>query len=610
MEYRKDIQGLRAIAVLSVWIFHLNENILPGGFIGVDIFFVISGFLISSIILHQKENNKFTFQNFYISRIKRIIPAYYVFLIVITVATILVYLPADLLFNYRLKFLHSFIFNSNNYFATLDNYFGAASTENPLLHTWTLAIEMQFYLFLPLLVFLLNRKRCLYIAIIICVLLYSYAQYQILSGYQNLMYFSLPARIPEFLLGVILSLIKWENKLSDLFQSILGGIGFLLIVLSTIFFNSDTLFPGLTTLIPCFGAILILANKKGGVNKILSNKVMVYIGELSYSIYLWHWGILALMRYYYVEYELTFAQYLFAILLTFFLSYISYQYIENKFRKLNLKQFLIYFSVVPVTIIILGLSMKAINLFIHNNNYPAHLVSSEPMGLNNHAQFIKDDILGDTSSKDTLLLLGHSHALVMKPFLDSIGKLNHFCFRSITNNRYADIPGYQLSYFSNKTDYDKYIGLTDIVRDKIKNTPLVIVCTTFEMGELSDHLTAFETLHSMINNNQHIILLADFPTLDRNPIRVNRGVLRNSEKNAKFEIKYDKPPKELLDYMNKYPNFHFLDISDSPAFKDSPYYQDTIMYYDAGHLNIYGSLTYAKYSGHQLSELIDSILHR
>ena len=144
MQYRYDIQGLRAVAVLLVFFFHLNANLLSGGFVGVDVFFVISGYLISGIILHKKEQNKFQFIDFYISRFKRLLPAYLIFLLVTFLVATLLYLPSDII-GVRNSVFWSSIFYSNKYLSELDNYFGMSSQENPLLHTWTLAIEMQFY---------------------------------------------------------------------------------------------------------------------------------------------------------------------------------------------------------------------------------------------------------------------------------------------------------------------------------------------------------------------------------------------------------------------------------------------------------------------------------
>ena len=256
MQYRLDIQGLRALAVLSVFLFHLNKIYLPGGFIGVDVFFVISGFLISGIIFRKKEKDDFSFKDFYISRIKRIVPAYYVMIIFALIGVIFIFMHVDALL-FRRSAFWSALFLSNNYFSTLDTYFGAASSENPLLHTWTLAIEMQFYLFLPIVIVLFSKKNLKYLLGILIIGLLAYCQYNLVFNEdKNGMYFSLLARIPEFLLGVSLNLISEERRkyFNNNFCSI---IGLLLIVGSLFFISENSAFPGLLSLLPCIGTWLV-----------------------------------------------------------------------------------------------------------------------------------------------------------------------------------------------------------------------------------------------------------------------------------------------------------------------------------------------------------------
>ncbi|HGF7528475.1 TPA: acyltransferase family protein, partial [Vibrio cholerae] len=155
--YREDIQGLRALAVLSVIFFHVNKTWLPGGFIGVDIFLVLSGFLITSIILNEQASNTFSIREFFIKRIKRIVPAYLMLLIVVTFLMAILLIPKD--YNFFEESLKSALyFSSNQYFSSFGNYFAPNSNELPLLHTWSLAVEMQFYFFLPFLLTLAPKK--------------------------------------------------------------------------------------------------------------------------------------------------------------------------------------------------------------------------------------------------------------------------------------------------------------------------------------------------------------------------------------------------------------------------------------------------------------------
>ncbi|PKF74527.1 acyltransferase family protein [Chryseobacterium sp. PMSZPI] len=157
--YRPDIQGLRAIAFLLVFFFHLNKDWLPGGFLGVDLFFVISGFLMTMITLNDIEKNRFTFINFYIKRIKRIIPAYYVMLLFAAFAGAYLWQYSEIKV-LRESIISAGLFISNLIFSRGNNYFGAQTSENPVHHTWSLSIEMQFYIFLPFIIYFFRKHPC------------------------------------------------------------------------------------------------------------------------------------------------------------------------------------------------------------------------------------------------------------------------------------------------------------------------------------------------------------------------------------------------------------------------------------------------------------------
>src|SRR5690554_2131327 len=162
MQFRNDIQGLRALAFLFVFLFHLNPSWLPGGFIGVDIFFVISGYLITSILMHQKAKGTFSFLTFYEKRIKRIVPAHFIMLIFVLIAAYYVFLYNDIT-NLKDAALRTALFISNMLFAKGQSYFGVGLNDNPLLHTWSLSIEMQFYFILPIIIIFIKNKYLPYI---------------------------------------------------------------------------------------------------------------------------------------------------------------------------------------------------------------------------------------------------------------------------------------------------------------------------------------------------------------------------------------------------------------------------------------------------------------
>lgn len=217
MNFRPDIQGLRAIAVLAVIIFHLNPAWLPGGFVGVDIFLVISGYLIASILLHKKAGQHYslpaTLAYFYSSRLKRIVPAYYTLLIGVSLVAAVLFLPADFtLYQDGLK--AAAWFNSNNYFAGFGDYFAPANHEQPLLHTWSLAVEIQFYLIAPLIFLLVAKHHLKWLLPTGIFVLTAFAEYRLQSGIEQATYYSLLARLPAFLLGGCIALFPDRyNKL-------------------------------------------------------------------------------------------------------------------------------------------------------------------------------------------------------------------------------------------------------------------------------------------------------------------------------------------------------------------------------------------------------------
>lgn len=345
MKFRNDIQGLRALAVLFVFIFHLSNNYLPGGFIGVDMFFVISGYLISKIVASKIAKSNFNLLDFYIGRIKRIVPAYYFLLIAIWILFLFIYANSEL-GNFKLSHFWTILFNSNNHFAASDDYFGASSNENVFLHTWTLSVEMQFYLILPVVLLIIRKTKVLIIFLtILTSILLGYSTYEIVIGNKAIMYFSLVARSPEFFIGVIAAISKIEERSyvqnNTKYLSILGVVG---LIVSGVILNESSNFPGITSLIPCLSTVLLLISSGSIVNKALSNKILVYVGEISYSIYLWHWPIMAFYRYHNERYEFTIIEAFYVILLTAIGTLVSYYLIEKPLRNKNELRFWMPFA--------------------------------------------------------------------------------------------------------------------------------------------------------------------------------------------------------------------------------------------------------------------------
>jgi peptidoglycan/LPS O-acetylase OafA/YrhL len=297
LKYRADIDGLRAVAVLSVLAFHIGLSRFRGGFVGVDVFFVISGYLISSIIFADINASRFTIAGFYERRIRRIFPALFAMLAVSTVVAAIYLLPSELV-DYAKSMLAAAGSASNLYFWSHSGYFDAPSAK-PLLHTWSLAVEEQFYLSFPLFLLLVRRffPSRLRAAVALLFVVSLVTSCVVVLRNPDAAFYMPYTRAWELLLGTLLSLGIFPRLRSAWLRNTatLGGIG--MIVWSVLFYSQDTLFPGLSALLPCVGsAVIIWAGEAGGslVGSVLSWRPVVFVGLISYSLYLWHWPVIVL----------------------------------------------------------------------------------------------------------------------------------------------------------------------------------------------------------------------------------------------------------------------------------------------------------------------------
>ncbi len=336
--YRKDIDGLRAIAVTSVIAFHAQWTLFRGGFVGVDVFFVISGYLIGSMIIDDVSAGRFSLVGFYERRVRRILPALAVMMLAVSVLAYIYMLPNELE-RYADSLLAATFSVSNFYFAKTSGYFMPAATTYPLLHTWSLAIEEQFYIFLPLFVLVVHRlwRRGLWLVLLAATLL-SLAL-SVRSAFQGPSsdFYMPQLRAWELLLG---SLIAW-NRLpalpSRLWRDATGLLGIALILVAATTFVSWTPFPGYAALVPCLGAGLIIAAGRSGdsfVARGLSLPPLVFLGRISYSLYLWHWPIFVFIKmseHFPAEHHKT-ATRLLAVAATLVAATLSWRYVETPFR--------------------------------------------------------------------------------------------------------------------------------------------------------------------------------------------------------------------------------------------------------------------------------------
>lgn len=338
MRYRPEVDGLRAVAVTLVLLFHLGSTTVSGGFIGVDVFFVISGFLITSKILHDLEKGHFSITEFYIARIRRIAPALLATIIAACVIAALIYSPA------ALKELAESAFSailsvSNIYFWQTSGYFDAAADTKALLHTWSLGVEEQFYFIWPLLlVWLFRRKLVRPVVFLPLIIASTVAAEIILQRDPTAAYFLLPARFSELALGGLIVLAGTSQHGARVRE---GGflLGLLLVLVPAVVYTQETRFPGITALLPCLGAgAVIYFGSKAASASVLSNRLCVFVGKISYSLYLVHWPVIVMAKYYLMR-DLNAAETMLVAGAILLLSFLSYCFVEMPFRRRGMTSF-------------------------------------------------------------------------------------------------------------------------------------------------------------------------------------------------------------------------------------------------------------------------------
>lgn len=335
LRYRADIDGLRAVAVILVLLFHAELG-WTGGFIGVDVFFVISGFLITGLIIKQQEARTFTLRNFWVRRIRRIVPVSFVTIGCTLLIGSLVLFRADFR-ELTYSALAQLVMLANVFFWKQTGYFAGAAELKPLMHTWSLAVEEQFYLGYPFLLVALNRTTRTTTGRVLAVLAGSSFALSVwgVHAFPRFTFFMLPTRAWEMLLGGLIWFAPPPEKLSVSRSELLSWSAIAGILGAGWLFDAGTPFPGLAALLPCAAtALLIYVNqtRQASVARLLSAKPVVFVGLISYSLYLWHWPLLVFARYG-SSTPLTADRRLLILLVSFVVAYLSFRFVETPWRK-------------------------------------------------------------------------------------------------------------------------------------------------------------------------------------------------------------------------------------------------------------------------------------
>ncbi|OSZ82147.1 hypothetical protein CAP35_02445 [Chitinophagaceae bacterium IBVUCB1] len=444
LQYRPEIDGLRAIAVVSVILFHLQVAPFTGGYVGVDVFFVISGYLITSIILQGHRQGRFTLLDFYKRRIRRIIPlTVAVYAIVLAICYFLFFEKQYASINHVVK--SSLVFVSNFLLLRKKGYFDPGMQENPLLHTWSLSVEEQFYIIFPLTMLLLLRYGgSKWWRWLVLLALASFTANIIVTTWNAQKAYYWPhTRAWQLLAGALLATGIWKDAKTKPTGNLLSLVGLSLLLFTVLFYQDGITYPGLRAILPVAGAVLLIHRAKQGtyVYRLLSAKPVVYTGKISYSLYMWHWPVWVFAVFFSVG-PVSPLQKLLLIVFVFLLSALSYRFIEQPFRTKRAA------SNPYIPWAILGSSatlMVCALLFIDNKDgicrkeYAAYqsqlnaygdkvwedISELEQRNIEDYKQ-LKPYRTGSDTAKPSFILWGDSHARSLAPGLDSLGRATCF----------------------------------------------------------------------------------------------------------------------------------------------------------------------------------------
>jgi len=566
MNFRKDINGLRAIAVIAVVLYHFNSSLIPGGFAGVDVFFVISGYLMTGIIFKGIGDESFSLTNFYLARANRIIPP-----LAILCFTLLILGYFFLTINdYRSlgrEIVTSITFTSNILFSMKKGYFDV--DDSFLLHTWSLAAEWQFYIIYPAVLMLLNNlvkmkviKKLILIGALIGFVFCIYATLY----WPNQSFFLLPMRAWEMMLGGVAFL--YPHAFKRLNQSVMEYLGIFLIVISYFLMSESYLWPGYLALVPVLGTYLVIsANKEHSF--ISNNRVIQVIGKCSYSLYLWHWPIAVTFVYYGIDGKYQGL----GIALSFILGWYSYKIVEckNFFKKQNFQK-----NIIVHTGIIFFLSL--LGGFIYSTDGLARRIDLQSNSLihgsmGNDYTITEGVTLLNTDKNYDYLLIGDSNAAhYTRGILDSTDKVKISWYGTCVSlpNMINKREGYYINWKNDcKNNYKLGTKETKIIiAQSWVHEDGFFECTKVKCDADRSYHSILESelaiMFDLYQSNADIYIVGELPKSTNNKIMI---CLRfNALINLNLECGNHEEPREnvwainelLSRISNKFDNVHFI----------------------------------------------------
>ncbi|WP_264309291.1 acyltransferase family protein [Pseudomonas putida] len=618
LAYRPDIDGLRALAVLAVTLFHFNKQWLPGGFVGVDVFFVISGFLITGIIYGKGAD--FSFGDFYGRRVRRILPAAVFVTLVTLIAGSFLLLPADVK-SLSVSAIGATLSAANIYFwLFLDtSYFAASSDTVPLLHMWSLGVEEQFYLIWPALMIVamkLGGKRLLVATgVILAIGSFAVSEY-FLTRDPSFAYYMLPSRAGELLVGALLFLWQDSRRIPASIANFAGILGLALVGGSILFLDERNGFPGIRSILPSLGAaLLILTGTHQGnlLSKVLGNPAARYVGLRSFSLYLWHWPVLAFYRYAYGEPTLSGG--IACALLMCLLTLVTYHLIETPFRARTPMWLVTKAGPILATsaaVMVVGYVM------VENNGYwPTAAGSAYKREFSQHdyntksaskfpfnCQMVQYDpkkwtddkcVNGDKSVPTETLLWGDSHAAHYVGYLKAVGEGIHFATRNISHSSCPPVRDTRglvpPSIAKSCSDFNEQAFAES------KNYRTVIIGASWvDYARIGKKEQFAKTIAELAQNGNQVIIALTVPAFNGMDRMCSAKAIRIPGMDcASNAVTPDNGENEINLYLkalaSQYPNVTTFDVRPQICKNGtcSAYEKGTLLYYDRNHMSMIGS---------------------
>ncbi|MFH7766357.1 acyltransferase family protein [Acinetobacter sp. BSP-28] len=622
--YQRHIDILRAFAVLLVIFHHLKIPYFNGGFIGVDIFLVISGYLITKNIKNEKLNTaNFSFKNFYNRRVIRLAPSFFFVILTSMIAFFFILTPEE--WGEFLKTAIASIFLTSNIYYTslLNNYFTINSETTPLLHLWSLGLEEQFYLIWPILLILLLKfkHKTILIVILLAIIFLIFISHIHVTKNPIAAYYLLSSRFFEFLFGAILNFIK-PVKIPKNISFLIGIFLILLLIITSTLINQDSIFPSYIAAIPCLLSALYIIFASGFQHEKI--KALEYIGKISYPMYLWHWPIISYLTI--LSFSLNTTQKILIICLTILLSIVTYEFIEKKISKkfINNNKSFIYLFMLPAIPVFLAY-LYHINFYDNKNKDTAHESSTFSIKCIDNSNHPLDSCYfgKKENSNIDILLVGDSHANSQSGMIDILAKKANLKGYEITFSVTAfliDLDRYEINRKTNEIKkVEQFSNINTFIENHIKDNHYKYIVMGGHFPQIWERSIYFsssqedrqqsrknfenslnKTISFIIKNGAQPIIINDNPVLMNIDVNCHLRLMNNKE-TCKFprsmQDDYFKEWNIILESLKKtYPQLIIIDFTNIICNKNSCFSSlDNIsLYRDQQHLTYEGSYIIGK----------------